>query len=101
MPKDKCLVPTCESEGTRRGLCSSCRNAAKREIEAGRTTEAELIERGLLSAKSRKGRLAVALEDRRKEDRKKERSGENNVVSDSGNTIGSADSRASSSKAAG
>ena len=93
MPKEKCLVPTCESEGTRRGLCSSCRNAAKREIEAGRTTEAELIEKGLLNAKSRKGRLAVALDDRRK----KERSGECNV-SDSN---GSSDARAGSQTAAG
>ena len=93
MSKEKCLVPTCDSEGTRRGLCSSCRNAAKREIEAGRTTEAELIEKGLLNAKSRKGRLAVALDDRRK----KERSGECNV-SDSD---GSSDARTSSQTAAG
>jgi hypothetical protein len=66
MASQKCLVPGCDSEGTRRGLCSSCRNAAKREIDAGRTTELELIERGLLLAKGRKGRLAAALEDRRK-----------------------------------
>jgi hypothetical protein len=95
MPKGKCLVPTCESEGTRRGLCSSCRNAAKREVQAGRTTEAELIDKGLLLAKTRKGRLAVALEDRRK----KERSGECNV-SDSG-LSGSSDARAGSQTAAG
>jgi hypothetical protein len=95
MSKEKCLVPTCDSDGTRRGLCSSCRNAAKREIEAGRTTEAELIENGLLKAKTRKGRLAVALDDRRK----KERSGECNV-SDSG-LSGSSDARTGSPTAAG
>lgn len=93
MSKDKCLVPTCDSEGTRRGLCSSCRNAAKREIEAGRTTEEELIEKGLLNVKCRKGRLAVALDDRRKQ----ERSGDCNV-SDSN---GSSDARTGIQAAAG
>ena len=95
MPNGKCLVPTCDSEGTRRGLCSSCRNAAKREIEAGNTTEAELIDKGLLKVKSRKGRLAVALDERRKIDR----SGDSNVSDSS--AIGSADSRASGPTAAG
>lgn len=84
----KCLVPSCDSEGTRRGLCSCCRNAAKREIDAGRTTEAELIEKGLLKPKGRKGRLAAALEDRRKKE------GDSNVsVSSSSDRKSAADTR--------
>lgn len=85
----KCLVDGCESIGTRRGLCSSCRNAAKREIEAGRTTELELIGRGLLLAKGRKGRLAAALENRRKES-------DTNVDSDSERKSAAADTRTGS-----
>ena len=63
--KEKCLVPDCQGIGTRRGLCSSCRNSADREIESGRTTEVELIEQGLLNPKGKKARLRIELEARR------------------------------------
>lgn len=83
----RCLVPGCEGDGTRRGLCSSCRNAAKRQIDAGHTTEEELIQQKLLLPKGRKGKLAAALEQRKKES-------ESNVsVSDS---TGASDSNAGS-----
>jgi hypothetical protein len=89
----KCLVPECDSEGTRRGLCSSCRNAAKRQIDAGHTTEDELIKRQLLLPKGRKGKLAAALDNRRKKE------SESNVsVSDS---TGASDSEAGSRKTSG
>lgn len=89
----KCLVPGCDSEGTRRGLCSSCRNAAKRQIDDGRTTEEELIQQQLLLPKGRKGKLAAALDSRRKKE------SESNVsVSDS---IGASDSEAGSRKTSG
>lgn len=89
----KCLVPGCDSEGTRRGLCSSCRNAAKRQIDAGRTTEDELIQQQLLLPKGRKGKLAAALDSRRKKE------SESNVsVSDS---TGASDSEAGSRKTPG
>ena len=60
--KPKCLVPDCKNPPTRRGLCFSCRIAARREIESGRTTEVELVESGLLLPNVRRGKLIAALE---------------------------------------
>jgi len=71
--KEKCLVPDCNGTGSRRGLCSSCRNSANREIESGRTTEQELIEQGLLNPKTRKARLAIALDAKRQKQQQKKR----------------------------
>jgi len=62
-----CLTPNCENSGTRRGLCSSCRLAAKRAVAAGETTEEKLVKLGLMNAKSRRGKFALALADRTKE----------------------------------
>lgn len=89
----KCLVPGCENDGTRRGLCSSCRNAAQRQIVAGHTTEDELIRRELLLPKGRKGKLAAALDNRRKKE------SESNVSVS--NSTGASDSEAGSRKTTG
>jgi hypothetical protein len=63
----ECLTPNCENLGTRRGLCSSCRLAAKRAISAGETTEEDLVKLGLMNAKFRRGKFSLALADRTKE----------------------------------
>ena len=89
----KCLVPGCENDGTRRGLCSSCRNAAQRQIVAGHTTEEELIRQELLLPKGRKGKLAAALDNRRKKE------SESNVSVS--NSTGASDSEAGSRKTSG
>ncbi len=64
----KCLVPECQNPGNRRGLCPSCRIAAKRAIQTGETTEAELIRQNLMTAKGKKTKLAHALAERRKKE---------------------------------
>lgn len=53
---DKCVVPGCTNKQFSRGLCQSCRRTAKNDIEAGRTTEAELIKKKLMLPAKKNGR---------------------------------------------
>ena len=46
-----CLVSACDRKATRRGLCDSCRAEANRMIKREETTEAELIQQGLMLPK--------------------------------------------------
>jgi len=43
-----CLIRGCDNPPVARGLCQTCRAAAKAAIQRGEVTEDELIERGLL-----------------------------------------------------
>jgi len=50
----RCL--TCNRPASVRGLCPTCRSAAWRTVAAGRATEQELVELGLLLPPRRAGR---------------------------------------------
>lgn len=45
---EKCLARECTRKRHTRGLCASCYIQSRRMIAAGETTEAELMQRGLL-----------------------------------------------------
>lgn len=47
----QCRVPKCEKSSSRRGLCNTHRIEARRMINRGKTTEQNLLNRGLLLSK--------------------------------------------------
>jgi hypothetical protein len=57
-PKRKCLVDKCKNKMHSRGLCQSCLAAAWGKIYRGETTEAELIQLGLMEVRKPCGRTA-------------------------------------------
>lgn len=46
--RENCIVPLCDRPACSRGLCSACRQLSKKMINAGETTEEELIALKLL-----------------------------------------------------
>lgn len=52
-----CLKPGCKGKVRSRGLCDGCKAAAWRAMEAGETTEEELIRHGKLLPKLRNTRV--------------------------------------------
>lgn len=51
----KCRVPDCDKNSSRRGLCNTHRTEAYRMIKRGKTTEKNLLHRGLLLPKASGG----------------------------------------------
>lgn len=52
-----CLKPDCRHIARSRGLCNGCLTAASQLIEAGETTEEELIAHGKMLPKQRNAKL--------------------------------------------
>lgn len=50
--KPTCMTTDCGRVERSRGLCESCRVTARNEIKAGKTTEAELVELGMMQPKT-------------------------------------------------
>lgn len=48
-----CIIPNCGRREKRRGLCEACYRQVRLAIEAGKTTDAKLVKRGLLLPKRR------------------------------------------------
>lgn len=52
----RCIVPGCKGKQLWRGVCTACYFAAKRRINKGEITDAELVKRKLLLKSNRTGR---------------------------------------------
>lgn len=59
MSQTECLIPNCDRNTACRGLCTACYQTAKREIQLKRTTEQELMDRGLMLPKYHNNKSAV------------------------------------------
>lgn len=55
-PKDECITPRCDGKRYCRGVCLACYCQCRRSIEAGETTDAELVRKRLWLAPNRTGR---------------------------------------------
>lgn len=51
----KCIVIECQNEQKTRGLCQKCYAVARSMINRNKTTEFELIHKGMMSKRKRKG----------------------------------------------
>ena len=58
MPKsaELCIVPGCKNKRHCRGVCVSCYFACRREIEAGGTTDSDLVRKRMWLKPNRTGR---------------------------------------------
>lgn len=78
--EDECLVPHCDNDSSRRGLCNTHRTYVYLLIRKGKASEADLIKRNLMlpkasggDMKSRHARMRAAQEKRLKAERKRKR----------------------------
>lgn len=53
----KCLVKECKRMSKQRGLCTSCYLSALKLIKIGKTTDDELVNRGMINPKKEQGTL--------------------------------------------
>lgn len=56
----KCIVHGCENKRKWRGVCTACYFAAKREIEAGHTTDEKLVKQRYWLKSNRTGRPSTS-----------------------------------------
>lgn len=66
MPAIECLTPECRERATHKGLCMKCYSEAKKLVEVGKTTWAELAILGLADIASN-SKFSQALQKKRQE----------------------------------